>query len=1610
MEQDNNNNFNFDFKCLSANDLSIEHFLTAREDNDDGASSSAGLNVGSANIQRRQPALAALKRNSSRFPHITSSALVDSDNEESFDDINDEGGHTRRAEFVLGDSDEPTLRRADLSAGGASRVVWQRQSLLQRSYALRADNDDDGNHEDNRRGDKSVSYTCDRDKLARAPTSEGGVGSAADDTAANCAVDINDGDEEEASRCVQPVAAGAAIQRRPLGCELQEQLPAETSSQPAILIRIDDTGSRAAKQQLPPAPPPSPLISDTPLSTTIEVGDHFEVCARRKWNALRPIDAADKTGSLSDNTHRRSQDKMALLERRQMEEKLRLWKRSNKIITHLRGENPFSLHLECLEQLKHSPGFDGNISTTAGRQEFHDDKNNSPVANADGSEQQNNNKQQEQQEQLQSYATHLSHLYKKNQTLMDNNSDFRNLLYNIICCLLIQDEQVLSSASVAKMVDVIRTHLESASRFYSAAIMQLSAVSHSSSSSNNNVNNTSDNQNQRRKSSLGSVTSCSTSSNTSSPVQQPRQLARPAAADAPADNRSSLHPVDALLYSQSACPDQIRQSQRPVDFRRISSVSYNDEQLINDLCDSGGGHSSEQTGCGASSASESPWRYEELSSECRHQAGAHQLNQSQSSAAGAENRAAVLVDYFMQHDSGVGTTSCQEAGARELPLRRQRSNQADSNHAGRRELWLGQSSGQTRLSYLSSDDCFTHLHTGGGGGGGDDDSTVGSGHLLNDQQPAVVDVASLKSELEWTLNKLINFELKFTWLTSRDTLRRAIRKVGVPNEIRGKVWLILIDQMIGMKYDAAKVLGEAAKTISREEEQQQQATDKSEDGCDSPPPPPPTNESASSRPEDSEFRAILKQIDLDVNRTMPGHRLFDDGAEGGIKLRRILVAYSIHVNREIAYCQGFNFIVALLLSVFEGHEERALRGFVCIVDHIFPSKFYFDHYLTGARADQFLLADFICDQLIKNPTTAERKMIEGVTSSITLNWFISLFHGAVPTLTRLIILDHFMLEGVKALFRFTMAILYLAFQVTPPSSCEVFHTIRTTARDMYDIKLLLSIVDQIKLPKDSYFAIRRSFYMLQSSFNSDQFYMQSLSQEASKQCVANKPMSLQQMPDTKPPALSLISGSSLVTAMSDNSHFRQQHFSNNNGASAGWGASASGSNDRAAGCGPRLRTSSNRSKVCMQNIGKLGRSHLKIMDANDRSNERSLMSPLRNCLVIGISNCGKSIIVARQSSRKNFKIFREQDLTFYIHELSSEIFDGFYLEDLHIALILTNLGEIYKIDTSKCFADNQTGSAETLMLRSSQASGGGGGSLSGPPPSSHPGGGIENERLKLRLASLDPLTNLLWIYAECEDVSASASPRPPPQAASQKRQSEQLGDPVAARRRALQSNNPFMFDSEDYPSDQQHQQQQQQQGRVSYQRKILIIDVMTFDMFSAFTVHRGFGDIIKLRTSLVAFCQLANPMSSQFSSRIVRIGPTGRYEHLLSFSDVVDFMINLSESHKHQNQQQQQHNSATNSTPFTRNSQRYSSIRKLFNRSVSLNCTNDAPAASSAPASAGTLTRYYRSLIRSQSNAGDLMAGDTNLDDRPVKNDDPSEEKKPAAAEEPKCKFVNGPS
>lgn len=547
-------------------------------------------------------------------------------------------------------------------------------------------------------------------------------------------------------------------------------------------------------------------------------------------------------------------------------------------------------------------------------------------------------------------------------------------------------------------------------------------------------------------------------------------------------------------------------------------------------------------------------------------------------------------------------------------------------------------------------------------------------------------------------------------------------------------------------------------------------------------------------------------------------------------------------------------------------------------------------------------------------------------------------------------MDHFMLEGVKALFRFTMAILYLAFQVSSPSSCEIYQTIRKTAKEMYDIKLLLSIVGQIKLPKDSYFAIRRSFYMVQSSFNSDQFYMQTL---ANNETNRNK----SQLADTKPPALSLMCSTNLGSSFANKTSICVDKASHKNQHQQQQQQPAQ-----------RIKTSCDKTKICVQSIGRLGRSHLKIIDAKYKSNERSLMSPLRNCLVVGISNCGSNLILVRQSSRRNYRSFREQDLNFHVFEFHTELYDGFYLEQTKLTIILTHHGEIFKIDTSNLCSNNSIGGGpidlgdciETLMLKESSSI-------------------AENERIKLRLCTLDCLTNLLWVYVDCEDLNVVKQTT---------NFQIKLGssNTLIEQDNMRQQGNKYMNDFVEYEAGTSSNliNQTQHTGRPqrkfeSATRKIIIIDIVSFDLFSAFAVHPNFGEITNLRASLVAFCQMTNPASNHFSTRIVQIGPTGHYEQLLSFSDVVDFMISLPESYKRKFVQQSL--SCRQEKKVVTKQQGYSTLRRLLTSSnpfgqnqqqhrnhVKSSCKDlNSRIDSRESTKAATLTNYCRSLLRSYS-------------------------------------------
>ena len=96
--------------------------------------------------------------------------------------------------------------------------------------------------------------------------------------------------------------------------------------------------------------------------------------------------------------------------------------------------------------------------------------------------------------------------------------------------------------------------------------------------------------------------------------------------------------------------------------------------------------------------------------------------------------------------------------------------------------------------------------------------------------------------------------------------------------------------------------------------------------------------------------AVHAAIDADVQRTFPGHRMFET-PEGLAALRRVLVAYSVH-SPSVGYCQALNFVAAMLLLFVD--EEEAFWLLDAILRKLLPDNYYTPD-MEGCLADQACL-------------------------------------------------------------------------------------------------------------------------------------------------------------------------------------------------------------------------------------------------------------------------------------------------------------------------------------------------------------------------------------------------------------------------------------------------------------------------------------------------------------------------------------------------------------------------------------------------------------------------------------------------------------------------------
>jgi len=266
----------------------------------------------------------------------------------------------------------------------------------------------------------------------------------------------------------------------------------------------------------------------------------------------------------------------------------------------------------------------------------------------------------------------------------------------------------------------------------------------------------------------------------------------------------------------------------------------------------------------------------------------------------------------------------------------------------------------------------------------------------------------------------LNSKTPFTMTTDLKSLLRQ----GIPISQRGSVWKAIVDHKLNLKND--KFETDYYKKLLAN-----------------------YNPSRNLTP-------AAKQIELDLLRTLPNNKHYDNpNADGIPKLRRVLLAYSVH-NPDVEYCQGFNRLVAIALLFMA--EEDAFWCLVYIIEQLMPSEYYSrDKQLIGAQVDQEVLKEMLSEKL---PKLSQHFTTHSVDPALfTLNWFLCVFVDTMPVKTYLHIWDAFLFEGSKVLFRYAIAVFkYMENTLLKQGDyMSIYNTLRDGLEYLSDIQTLTQV-------------------------------------------------------------------------------------------------------------------------------------------------------------------------------------------------------------------------------------------------------------------------------------------------------------------------------------------------------------------------------------------------------------------------------------------------------------------------------------------------------------------------------------------------------------------------
>jgi hypothetical protein len=228
---------------------------------------------------------------------------------------------------------------------------------------------------------------------------------------------------------------------------------------------------------------------------------------------------------------------------------------------------------------------------------------------------------------------------------------------------------------------------------------------------------------------------------------------------------------------------------------------------------------------------------------------------------------------------------------------------------------------------------------------------------------------------------------------------------------------------------------------------------------------------------------VLNQIDRDINRTFTNHPSFKPTTQGVKSLRSILRAVAMRFS-YVGYCQGMNFVTALLLVVTKygaSHdfssettisEEEAMMveesafWVVCgLIDSLLPEAFFgSDRHnklpqLHGLR-NSLEVITFLMESRAPN-LVAHLKELGLPPSVFAVRWLPCLFSGCLPAETCLRIWDLLLAFGDCVLYQTAIALMEMHTEqlLATDDPQQAFDIIQTACNSMYDADQMLQHLD-----------------------------------------------------------------------------------------------------------------------------------------------------------------------------------------------------------------------------------------------------------------------------------------------------------------------------------------------------------------------------------------------------------------------------------------------------------------------------------------------------------------------------------------------------------------------